>query len=98
MIRPMLAFFEAVTKIKKNALAAPSTADIVTGALKSYMRESDPYGNYLPPEAYRQWIKAQQHAFPRCRHGDHGAPPAGFIVFPGRKARPPRQVSKTVMS
>ena len=59
----MLAFFEAVTKIKKNALAAPSTADIVTGALKSYMRESDPYGNYLPPEAYRQWKEAQQHAF-----------------------------------
>ncbi|WP_035237104.1 S41 family peptidase [Desulfobacter vibrioformis] len=59
----MLTFFEAVAKIKKNALAAPDTGDIVTNALMSYMRESDPYGHYLPPHAYRQWKAAQQYSF-----------------------------------
>ena len=59
----MLYFFEAVTKIKKNALAAPGAGDIVTGALTSYLRENDPYGHYLTPQAYRQWKEAQQYNF-----------------------------------
>lgn len=59
----MLIFFEAVTKIKKHALDSPSAGQITTDAIKAYMNQHDPYGNYLSPEEYSLWKQAQKYNY-----------------------------------
>ncbi|ACN13938.1 CtpA1 [Desulforapulum autotrophicum HRM2] len=59
----MLTFFEAVTKIKKHGLDSPGPGRIVTSALKAYMEQYDPYGDYLSPAEYREWKQAQSFRY-----------------------------------
>lgn len=59
----MLIFFEAVTKIKKHALDSPGPGRIATAAIKAYMKQYDPYGDYLSPAEYRQWKLSQSFRY-----------------------------------
>ena len=59
----MLIFFEAVTKIKKHALDSPGPGQITTAAIKAYMQQYDPYGDYLSPAEYRQWKQSQSFRY-----------------------------------
>ena len=59
----MLIFFEAVTQIKKHALKGHGTGQIAADAVKAYMHQHDPYGDYLTSREYTQWKQAQQFHF-----------------------------------
>lgn len=51
--RDMLLFWEAAGKIRQHSIHKVDTTAIVRGALSAYLKELDPYSQYLDPKQYR---------------------------------------------
>jgi carboxyl-terminal processing protease len=59
----MLVFYEAVAKIQEQALSPDPPRRLVQQALKAYLRQLDPYSDYLPPVEYAAFLKAQREGY-----------------------------------
>ncbi|MDM8515572.1 S41 family peptidase [Desulfobacterales bacterium HSG16] len=59
----MLIYFEAVTKISKNALSRPRHEDIVKNSIKSYLKTLDPFSDYLDSSEYALFRKFQKNDY-----------------------------------
>ncbi len=58
--KDMLLYFEAVAKIRENALNQPTGQEIVRESLKTYLRTTDPHADYLSPEEYTGFKESQK--------------------------------------
>ncbi|OQY59852.1 MAG: hypothetical protein B6245_04465 [Desulfobacteraceae bacterium 4572_88] len=61
--KEMLLFFEAITKIRENALTQTTKQEIVRETLRSYLQETDPYSDYLTPEEYAGFKASQKSSY-----------------------------------
>lgn len=59
----MLLFYEAMTALDRQALERRPAGQAVRAALKAYLRDSDPYGDYLSATEYAAWREAQGYHF-----------------------------------
>ncbi|MCP4111892.1 MAG: hypothetical protein GY749_41250 [Desulfobacteraceae bacterium] len=58
--KDMLLYFEAVGKIRENALNQPTGQEIARESLKAYLRSTDPHADYLSPEEYTGFKESQK--------------------------------------
>lgn len=59
----MLLFYEAVAKIQEQALSPDPPRRLVHNALRAYLRQLDPYSDYLAPAEYDALRKSQREAY-----------------------------------
>jgi carboxyl-terminal processing protease len=86
---PMILFYEALTQIQANALAPDPPMAVVRTFLREYLKQADPFADYLTPEEYAAFSLSATDARYSGIGMDIGGEPSGKIIcipYPGGPA------------